>query len=38
MCVAVLGASGFVGTAVTAALARRLVRVRAVSRRPARAP
>ncbi|RKN11537.1 NAD-dependent epimerase/dehydratase family protein [Streptomyces radicis] len=32
--ITVLGASGFVGAAVTAALARRPVRLRAVSRRP----
>ncbi|MFF2651582.1 NAD-dependent epimerase/dehydratase family protein [Streptomyces sp. NPDC058045] len=36
--VVVLGASGFVGSAVLAALADRPVRVRAVSRRPAQVP
>ncbi|WP_326560826.1 NAD-dependent epimerase/dehydratase family protein [Micromonospora sp. NBC_01796] len=36
--VAVLGASGFVGSAVTAALARRPVRLRAVARRPVTVP
>ncbi|WP_030544287.1 NAD(P)-dependent oxidoreductase [Streptomyces albus] len=36
--IAVLGASGFVGSAVTAALAHRPVRLRAVARRPSRVP
>ncbi|MCL7376752.1 NAD(P)-dependent oxidoreductase [Streptomyces sp. 35G-GA-8] len=36
--VAVLGASGFVGSAVTAALARLPVRLRAVARRPSQVP
>ncbi|MFC4998338.1 NAD-dependent epimerase/dehydratase family protein [Dactylosporangium cerinum] len=38
MNVTVLGASGFVGSAVTAALARRPIRLRAVARRPAAVP
>lgn len=36
--ITVLGASGFVGSAVTAALARRPVRLRAVARRPVTVP
>ncbi|MDJ1133678.1 NAD-dependent epimerase/dehydratase family protein [Streptomyces iconiensis] len=36
--VAVLGASGFVGSAVTAALARQDIRLRAVARRPSHVP
>jgi nucleoside-diphosphate-sugar epimerase len=36
--IAVLGASGFVGSAVTAALSRRAVRLRPVARRPAVVP
>ncbi|MFD7661816.1 NAD-dependent epimerase/dehydratase [Streptomyces sp. NPDC059788] len=36
--ITVLGASGFVGSAVTAALARRPVRLRAVARRPSTPP
>lgn len=36
--VAVLGASGFVGSAVTAALARRPVRLRPIARRPTAVP